>query len=368
MTSILSTPGNYVQGPDAIHDVGAYVSAFGKRALLMGGPTALSVTEDAITDSLAHHGVELCAMGTFEGEATWAEINRFAHFARESQSDIIIGVGGGKALDTAKGVAHETSLPIVSVPTLASTGAPCSGVSGIYNAQHEAVDGCQLPAGPEVCLVDTRIILDSPVRFTVAGMGDALSTMFEADACVASNTPNLRGGKATMSGLATARLCYELVMEHGRDAKRDAESGTLSEAFERVVEANTLLSGVGFENCGLSVAHGLWVGFTRVASFRKLPVYHGEAVGLFTLVQLVLEKRPSDYVDEIVTWCNDIGLPVCFADIGLTEGVEEALRIGIEATCVPGGMVHHVPFEVTPESLHAAMMETDAIGRASKAA
>lgn len=366
MSSILALPGRYVQGSGVIHEIGKHVLPLGDRALLIGGPTALSVSQEAIAKSLEHEDVEL-AVRRFNGECTEKEIARLTGIAEKEKVNIVIGAGGGKALDTAKAVAHYRRIPVACVPTIASTDAPCSGGVGLYNEEHESVGGIYLHSNPNVVVVDSEIILNSPIRYTVAGMGDALATMFEAEACIKSSAPNIHGGSATATGFACAKLCYELLMEHGLEAKRCIKEGLATDALDKLLEATVLLSGVGFENCGLSVAHGLWVGFSRLEEFRKLDVYHGEAVALFTLVQLVLEGRPREFINDVVEFCNSVGLPVSLADIGLDGVSRETLLEGIKAAAAPPEVyIYNVPFSVDLDMICDAMLEADSIGRASK--
>lgn len=365
MSFILAVPGRYIQGAGVIHKIGKYISPLGDRALLIGGARALSVVQEAISKSLLDGKVEL-VVKLFNGECTRNEIDRLVTMANQAQVNIVIGAGGGKALDTAKAVAYYRRIPLVCVPTVASTDGPCSGVVGLYDEAHVSVDSILLPSNPNVVLVDTEIILNSPLRYTVAGMGDALSTLFEAEACINSSAPNIHGGLATASAFAWAKLCYGLLMEHGLAAKHCVETGRATSAFDKLLEATVLLSGVGFENCGLSVAHGLWISFSTLTEFRKLNLYHGEAVALFTLVQLVVEGRSSDVINDVLKFCNAVGLPVSLVDIGLGEVPKEMLLQGIRPAFRPDGLIYHVPFSIDQDMVYEAMLEADSIGRASK--
>ena len=131
-----------------------------------------------------------------------------------------------------------------------------------------------LPTNPNLVLVDTGIVARAPVRLLVAGMGDALATWFEADASAASSAKNLPGGSVTQAALALAGLCYDLLMEHGYRAMLAVEKGVVTEDVEKVVEANTLLSGLGFESGGLAAAHAIHNGITALEETH--PFYHGE--------------------------------------------------------------------------------------------
>ena len=163
-----------------------------------------------------------------------------------------MGVGGGKALDTAKGVSYYEECPVISIPTIASTDSPTSAISVVYTEDHEFDGNLILAKNPEIILVDTEIIAEAPVRLFVAGMGDALSTYFEAMANVASHHENFVGGTCTNSSVALAKLCYEILIRDGVQAKKSAENKECSQELENIVEANIYLSGVGFESNGLA--------------------------------------------------------------------------------------------------------------------
>jgi glycerol dehydrogenase len=100
-----------------------------------------------------------------------------------------------------------------------------------------------------------------------------------------------------------------------------------------------------------------------VPEFRRLDVYHGEAVAFFTLVQIVLENR-QDVVRDVFRFCRAVGLPVSLCEIGLHEPPELLLRRGIRAAFVPGGYIYNVPTAVNEGMVLEAMQEADSIGRA----
>ena len=177
------------------------------------------------------------------------------------------------------------------MPTIASTDAPCSALSVIYSDQGVFERYLFLPANPNMVLVDTAVVSAAPVRLLVAGMGDALATYFEARACEASGATNCVGGRTTLAAMGLARLCYDTLMENGVKAKLAVEQKVCTKAVEHVIEANTYLSGLGFESGGLAGAHAIHNGLTAIPETHKM--YHGEKVAFGTLVQLVLEN--GDY-------------------------------------------------------------------------
>ena len=340
MHKVLSLPGRYVQGPGVLGEVGPHLALLGSRAYAFGGRTSMAAADAGLRSSCSDAGIRLDT-GGFAGVCSWAEIDLHKAAAVQASADLIIGVGGGQALDTGKCVAKALDLPFVSVPTVSATDTPCSGVARVYTDQAEAAERVVLRHGPELVVVDTAIVLNSPLRFTVAGMGDALPTMYEALACVRAGKPNLRGGAATASATAWARLCYEMLIAHGVGAVAAIREGRVTDDLERTVEATALLSCLGFENCGIAAAHGLWLGFTYVEAFRELKLLHGEGVSIFALVHLVLEDQPESTLQEVMSFCRDVGLPLSLREVGLKDGYSDAVNAGVDASCAEGFPIHN---------------------------
>src|SRR5262249_33494178 len=267
----------------------------------------------------------------FGGECSVKEIERVKAAAREYRARAIIGAGGGKVLDTARAAADGLSLPVVNCPTVASSDAPCSALSVIYTDEGVFQEYRIYGKNPDLVLVDTQVIAQSPPRLLVAGMGDALATWFEAKTCVEGSVKNMRGGASTQSALSLAELCYRTLLNDGPDARRALEMKVVTPALERLVEANTLLSGLGFESSGLAAAHAFHSGVTAAAGTH--PYFHGEKVAYGALVQLVLEGKPRPLLSEVMDFSSQVGLPVTLGEIGLREiATEELARIATRAT------------------------------------
>ena len=154
---------------------------------------------------------------------------------------MVVGIGGGKTMDTAKAVAENLGLPCVIIPTVASNDAPCSGVAVLYNDAGVVIKAVLMRRNPDLVLVDTGIIANAPRRLFAAGLGDALSTWFEARACKNSGARTMARGNVSNTGLMMARLCYDLLMEKGRDALAAVERHEVTPALEDVVEALSLI-------------------------------------------------------------------------------------------------------------------------------
>ena len=255
-------------------------------------------------------------------------------------------------------------MPVVIVPTIASTDAPCSALSVIYTDEGIFEKYLFLPQNPNLVLVDTDIVAKAPVRLFISGMGDAMATYFEARACEASNALNCAGGNTTKAAMALARLCYETLLSDGLKATLALEKKVCTKAVENVIEANTYLSGIGFESAGLAGAHAIHNGFTILPACHEL--YHGEKVAFGALVQLMLENAPMDEIDEVIDFCMSVGLPTTLADINLADATEEDIMKVAKASAVEGETIHNMPFPVTAETVYAAIWAADALGRSYK--
>ena len=364
MNKVFIAPRRYVQGRNALSQAGALVGALGKRVMTLWDSQVKGIVGETLLASLSGAGLSVEDV-LFAGDSTRAEAARVAGLARERKVDVIMGVGGGKTLDTAKAAAAAAGIKVVTCPTVASNDSPTSSYTVWYDEQGNCVGFESWGVNPDLVLVDTQVIAQAPVRTFVAGMGDALATWLEAEACFKARGPNLAGGTSTLAALALARLCYDILLEHGVAAKRAVERKIVTPAVEKVVEANVLLSGLGFESGGCSTAH-------MVANC--LPSYpechalmHGHEVGFGLITQLCLDDDMEvERAQRIVDFEIAIGLPVTFADIGLPGVARERLaRVG-EVCAGPGSLCENHPFTVTSEDIVNAMIAADALGEERK--
>jgi len=355
-------PGRYVQSPSALKRLGEEVKRFGKKAFFICGGffyrNILKEYRDVIEKSIEIE-TEL-----FGGECCDEEIERLVDIANKSGCEMIVGAGGGKTLDTAKAVAHIMELPVGIIPTIASTDAPCSAIAVVYTKEGTFKRYMRLLRNPDLVLVDTTVIAKAPVRFFVSGMGDALATWFEAESCMINHAPNMSGDVGTQSAYSLAKLCYDTLLEYGIPAKLACENSVVTPALEHIVEANVLLSGLGFESGGLAAAHAIHNGLTVLEETHN--TYHGEKVAFGTLASLFLTDRPFRIIDEVYNFCLEVGLPVTFKDIGIDEPTDKKLMKVSEAACAEGETIHNEPKKIIPEDVFAALKLADAEGRKRK--
>lgn len=363
-------PTKYVQGEDEILNLGYYVKTFGSSALLIAHQDDIDRVQKQLDETAERFGIKIVA-SHFNGECSRQEVARLQEVAKENQTDCVIGLGGGKAIDTSKCVAEGEALIIV--PTIAATDAPTSHSAVLYTEDGEFDDYAYFKQSPSVVMVDTKIIANAPTRFLVAGMGDALSTLFEARATARSYS-NVNAGlpngylthetppaKNTIAAYTLAKVCYETLLENGYNAKIACDNNLVTPALENIVETNILLSGLGFESSGLAGVHAIHDGLTALEGTHHY--FHGEKVAFSVICQLVLENAPVEELHEVLDFSLSIGLPVCLEDIGVESiTFAEAMEVA-EKACIPEESIHSMPFPIVEEEVAAAIIAADKIGK-----
>lgn len=363
MLSVFTSPSRYAQGKGATAALGREMTALGLEGpvLIIAGKTVIGLLAPAWQRSLDEAGFKHI-VHRFSGECSLTEIERVKAAGRELGARTIVGAGGGKVLDTARAAAAGLGLPVVNCPTVASSDAPCSALSVLYTDEGVFQEYRFYRKNPDLVLVDTEVIAQAPARLLVAGMGDALATWFEARTCVVGHVKNMRGGGSTNSAAALAELCYRTLLEDGAAALRAVETKVVTPALERLVEANTLLSGLGFESSGLAAAHAVHNGLTVAPGTHHY--LHGEKVAFGLLVQLVMEGAPRATVEQVLGFSTEVGLPITLAEVGLSELPRDLLTQIARRATAPGETIHNEPFEVTPDMVADAILAADALGRA----
>lgn len=361
-------PSKYVQGENELYNLGYFVRLYGKSALLIAHPDDVGRVQKQLDATAAKYGVNFVRCN-FKGECSREEVASLQAIAKENKCSCIIGLGGGKAIDTAKCVNAAKSRLII-VPTIAATDAPTSHSAVLYTPEG-AFDDYAYFTSPDVVLIDTAIIAKAPTRFLVSGMGDALSTYFEARANAFSYRAVNAGlpcgarekkcapAAGTKAAFSLATLCYETLLADGYKAKLACDSNRVTEAVENIIEANILLSGLGFESAGLAAAHAIHDGLTVLEETHKY--FHGEKVAFGTLCQLILENAPQEEIDEVLDFCCTVGLPICLADLGVKDIGDRLMEVA-EKACIPEESIHNMPFPVNADMVAAAIITADKIG------
>ncbi len=360
---VLISPHRYIQGKDILSHLGRYISILPSRRPLVliteGGRQRLG---QRIEDNLKKTRLEP-RLEVFRGECSSEEVERIVDKVQKSGQpvDSVIAVGGGKCLDAGKCVAFRLRVPVVICPTIASTDAPCSAVSVMYTKDGVGKGPEFFPESPALVVVDTVVIADSPLRYLVSGMGDALATCYEARTCFHNQSArSMVGARITSAALALAELCAKIVFEDGCRAISAIRRGEIDSSAERIIEANTLLSGLGFESGGLAAAHAMAAGLTVIPALHR-DYLHGELVSIGLVSHLILENDAAEAL-RVAKFLSELGLPVRLQQFGLH--IQRDAKILMEAmrAAVKEPFAANEPFEVTPEKLFAALEEADRLG------
>ncbi|MDR1292577.1 MAG: glycerol dehydrogenase [Clostridiales Family XIII bacterium] len=352
MVETLAAPAKYYQGPDILRELYTYIEHIGEKFAVLTDNIVLEIVGDRIREGFEGTGATYDVV-LFAGESTREEADRIVELTTRGHHDGIIGIGGGKVTDTAKLVADISGLPVVIIPTAAATDAACSAMSVVYDENGTFVVSKKMKKNPDVVLVDTAVIMGAPLRTFIAGVGDAFACYYEAKACRKSGAMNYNGGVGTQAAFAIAELCNKVLRENAVCAKAAVEKKQWSEALDKTIEANIYLGGVGFENNGCAIAHGVYNGMTAV--IKPFHAMHGEAVAVGTLIQLAAEKVSTEEWNDVTDFYKQMGLPVCFEDLGVKNLDDELIMKIADAACTVSPNVHKMPFDVTPALLFDAI-------------
>jgi len=358
---VFSSPRKYVQGAGVLSELGHYLAELGDRAFLIADETVWSLTSEAVTASLKQASIDLTYQ-RFNGEASSREITRLAALAKAAKSTVIVGLGGGKTLDSAKAVADECRVAVAIVPTVASTDAPCSALSVIYSDEGAFESYRFYTNNPDLVLVDTAVCAKAPVRLFASGIADGLATFVEAQAVKNSHSSSMVNGMPTVAAMAIAQACEETLLTYGFSACQAVARQVVTPAVEAVVEANTLLSGLGFENAGLAAAHAIHNGFTALkGDIHHLT--HGEKVAYGTLTQMVLEQRPDEEIADYIHFYRSINMPTTLKELHL-EGVsrEDLIKVG-ELANSEGDTLKNLNPHLSGEDIANAIIAVDSLSQ-----
>ena len=350
---IFGSPHRYYQGPDALNVLPRICAQSGSVPFLVVDADVLALVGARLAQlfgDTTHH------IAAIRGEVTAALMDDLATQARAAGADLVVGMGGGKALDIGKGCAIRVGTGFISVPTVASNDSPTASGLAVYDEHHRMVAVESLGRNPEAVVVDTKLVAGAPAQFLRAGIGDAIAKKFEGEGSQAHGGLNAHYTRQLRTGAYIANGCYETIREFGEAAMAAAGSGTPNEAFEAVVEANILMAGLGFENMGLSLAHGLTRGLVRTPVVDRAP--HGYHIAYGVLVQLAAEGRSDAFITDLAEFYGRIGLPRSLTELGLDTIEPETLRSIAENTAVaPKGAYLVVAYDAP--ALIAAMESTE---------
>ncbi|MCK4259171.1 MAG: iron-containing alcohol dehydrogenase family protein [Halanaerobiales bacterium] len=347
-------PSAYNRGEGVLQGIGQFSRDIAEKVLVIGGKKALNAVKEQLLKILNEAGIEVVGVEWYGGETTWENIKNISKIAKEKGAELLITVGGGKALDTGKAAAYMSEIPCITVPTIAATCAAYTPLSIIHNDMGVYVENTPNSACPTSIFVDTSIIVNAPTKWFYAGMGDTLAKWYELRA----TTSNIPRTSWTIGGITNGKICYEIIEEFGPVAKEAIEKQEVTDSFEYVIDAIILYAGMssilGGEKCRGAASHSVYFGFTNIPAAHHTG--HGLLVGFGNLCLLALENRSEDELLTEIKLSKECGVPIKLSEIAdLTE--EDLMKVA-KVACDANDM-KNMPMEVTPEMVVEAIKLID---------
>ena len=356
---VFTATSRYMQGPGLLDRLGPLTLELGQRAVVVCDAEVRRMFGDRLQRCFDEAKAPVRILD-FVGDITHASIDELSYAAAEFGADVVVGVGGGKSIDSGKAVARKLEARFVSVPTIASNDGPASNAIAVYDDSHHLVDILFMRRNPDLVLVDSQVIISAPLVFLRAGLGDALSKKFESDACVAAGGLTLQQVPPSPTGRMLAEGCYSLLRAHAAAGLRDAALGKVTEDVERLIEGAVLLSTLAFENAGLSMAHAMARGVPFTA--RGARSLHGLHVAYGLLVQFVLERRTRAFLDDMLAFYAETGLPKSLRDLGVPDPTEEEFEAILEGV-MGSPSLKRFPITVEPDTIRMAMQTIEGLAQ-----
>jgi glycerol dehydrogenase-like iron-containing ADH family enzyme len=357
--SLLVAPVRVMRGQNALGDAIECMVGLGKRPLIIGGEQSLNLSRLQVLFDRPELNIETVR---YTPDCCETSLDRLLQAASAHRADLIIGIGGGKCLDSAKLLAHRCQLPVVTIPTSGATCAAWTALSNIYSESGAFLEDVSLPKCPDLLILDYGIVATAPPRTLVAGIGDAIAKWYEASVSSGHSSQTL-----LIAAVQQARVLRDILFQ--KSAAAIAHPG--SEDWQEVVDATVLLAGVigglGGAQCRTVAAHAVHNGLTHLPGSHH--ALHGEKVAYGILVQLRLEEMlqgnqlAATARQQLLDFYTEIGLPKTLADLGLSEITISQLHHAATLACKPDSDLHRLPFPVVPEQLVAAMVSTTIIER-----
>lgn len=353
MVDLSIAPERFIQQKRAISRIGEFLKDYGDKPLFIADNRVLDIISDKIRDSLEEYNIPF-KFSSFEGECCEEEIAKATDAIKREKAHVVIGCGGGKAIDTAKAAAHYTSLSFVSIPTSAATCAAFSSICPVYSRKGEYLGTKELKKVPDLALVDSQIIAEAPSRFLAAGMIDSLAKWYEGRTTTAEE--ERRGNLHATLALHLSKYLKELIEKNGPQARADVDKKMCSSPVEKVIEGNIfitgLIGGVGGKNFRSVAAHAFNYATSGMPEFAG--TLHGERVGIGLLIQLLLEGEREKLV-RLVEFYRKIGMPCNLGEIGirLSTGVLDEI---CRKMC-SDSRINKLPFPVDENILKEAILD-----------
>lgn len=326
------------------------------KAILVHGTISWEKAQGYLA-GLKDSGIEL-ELVAFHGECTYEEVDRLVEKLQETRADAIIGVGGGKIMDAVKYAAAKVAhVPSILIPTLASNCAPWTPLSVMYTSEGVCTGFDIHSKQVALLLVEPELLLDAPVEYFVAGIGDTLAKWYESD--VILSRPENQINALLQASRAAALICRDNIVAHGAQAVKDAQSHSLTPEFiqlsETIIAISGLVGGLGDGYARSTIAHAVHDTMTAFPETHNF--LHGAKVAYGILVQLALEEKWAE-IDQLTVFYDSLDLPKSLADVDLGHLSEQ--EIAAFATGISmNGILLKADYAATKGKIERAIIALD---------
>ncbi len=333
----------------------------GQTFAVVGGVTGMEKGLPALTAALEGTDMTMLCALPFGGACTVAAMDRLVEQIRPMNPAFIVGMGGGKAIDTAKGVAHKLGLPLVSLPTLVSNCAPITALSVVYREDGPFDHFMFFDAPPALTLVDLVLAANAPAMYFRAGMCDTLAKHLESTFSARGDVLGETLDHMSAIGIALSSTCYEPILQYGKQALDEVlrdEAGPAMEICARsIIVSAGLVSLMAHDDYNRALAHAVCYGLQLFPHVEERCL-HGDLVAYGALVQLVLDVR-MDEAQRLRSFLQTLGTPVRLSEMNVPldrDALDATLQ---EATTGPD--VAHIPYSITPDAVFKAMARVETL-------
>jgi alcohol dehydrogenase class IV len=344
-----ATATRIIFGPGSIKEAAPIAASFGRHALIVAGSAPDQAT--SLIEQLRAQGVTTATFSV-TGEPSIGTVQAGMQIARENNSDVIIGHGGGSAIDTGKAIAalianpgdpldylevigrgqalSQTPLPYIAIPTTAGTGSEVTRNAVLASHEHRVKVSLRSPSMlPRVAIVDPELTYSLPPAITASTGLDALTQLIEPYTC---NAPNPLVDAICRDGIQRAARSLKRAYQNGNDAAAREDMG-LAALFGGLALANARLGAVhGFAGPlgGLFPApHGMicarLLPFVVETNIRALQTREPQSPVLqrYTEVAQLLTGRSIAEASEAIEWLHQLSVDLNVAPLstfGFTAG------------------------------------------------
>jgi len=301
----LRYPSRLIFGNGCFNRLGEMAAEFGRRALLVTGRRAMreSGTLDKALKLLREFNIEVVVFDRVEPEPSTDTVDEGVRVVRAERCDLVVGIGGGSAMDVAKAIAclvrnegsaseyqqgmrkiEREGLPFIAVPTTAGTGAEVTKNAVLIDRSRGVKASIRSPLMlAKIALIDPLLTVSAPPRVTAGSGMDALTQAIESYVSLASNPVS------DALAIRAIKYIYNFL-------PRAFESGDDIEAREKVM-LGSFMTGLSFANASLGAVHGL---AHPIGAHFGLP--HGIACAILLphVMRFNLDVRKEKYAEIAV--------------------------------------------------------------------